>query len=331
MIRINLLKNTSGKRTRAPAALPFGAIIKTLVAVIILMLVVVSGMYAFRWWKNRPEKPPAAAVKEGPRTSPEAKAPKVARTEEEKPVVTDFEPSTHVQQTMVEDVVSDVPATADKGARSVLAGLSYTEMSRGEQMNYEYTFAKNVLQILTKAVPEGIGFSSFSMDNFQTVSAVGYAPNRDLAASLFTNLRREKFEVSNPPNSYIRPSGRQGFRFSFTCDVPLGSNPADPWLLTDHLESRSQLGAGVRAFTKAASRSGVFLSHGLTHIKTSKTGAWRRSVYHFTGKGSYRNFVGFVLQVNRNHSPCAFSTIHLRARSSGSVEISADVVFTTRE
>jgi hypothetical protein len=331
MIRINLLKNTSRKRTRIRVALPVGAIVKTLVAVIVLALVAVSGMYAFRWWKNRPENPPAFAVKERPQTSPEAKAPEGARTEEEKPVVTDFEPSTHVQQNMVEDVVSDVSTAADKGATSVLAGLSYAEMSRGEQINYECTFAKNVLQILTKAVPEGIGFSTFSIDSFQTVSAIGYAPDRDLVTSLFTNLRREKFEVSNPPNSYIRSSGRQGFRFSFTCDVPLGSNPANPWLLTDHLESAGQLGAGVRAFTKTASRSGVILSHGLTHLKTSTTGAWRRSVYHLSGVGSYRNFVGFVLQVNQNHIPCAFSTIHLIARSSGSVEISADVVFTTRE
>jgi hypothetical protein len=331
MIRINLLKSTSRKRTRNSVALPYGAIVKTLITIIVVGLMAVSGMYAFRWWQNRPEKAPAVAIKEQPRTAPEAKTPDAARTEEEKPVVTDFEPSTHVQQTMVEDVVSDVSTAADKGARSVLAGLSYAEMSRGEQINYEYTFAKNVLQILTKAVPEGIGFSTFSIDSFQTVSAIGYAPNRDLATSLFTNLRREKFEVSNPPNSYIRPSGRQGFRVSFTCDVPLGSNPADPWLLTDHLESRGQLGAGVKEFTKVASRSGVILSHGLTHIKTSKTGAWRRSVYHLSGKGSYRNFVGFVLQVNQNRIPCAFSTIHLIARSSGSVEISADVVFTTRE
>jgi hypothetical protein len=232
---------------------------------------------------------------------------------------------------MVEDVVPDVPATPDKGSRSVLAGLSYAEMSRGEQINYECTFAKNVLQILTRAVPEGIGFSTFSIDSFQTVSAVGYAPKRELAASLFINLRREKFEVSNPPNSSIRPGGRQGFRFSFTCQVPLGSNPAEPWLLTDRLESRGQLGAGVKAFTKAASRSGLVLSQGLTHIKTSKTGAWRQSIYHLTGRGSYRNFVGFVLLVNQNRIPCAFNTIHLRARSAGSVDISVDVVFTTRE
>jgi hypothetical protein len=329
MIRINLLRNTPRKQARI--ALPTGAIVKTLIAVIVVALIAVAGRYAYRWWQDRPEKPPAVAVKNESRPSHETRPAHITQPETENAVVTDFEPSTHVQQKMIEDVVSDAPGTSDKGAKSVLAGLSYAEMSRGEQINYEFMFAKNVLQILTRAVPEGIGFSTFSMDSFQVVSAIGYAPSRDQAASLFTNLRRERFAVANPPNSYIRPSGGQGYRFSFTCEVPLGSNPADPWLLTDHVEPRSQLGAGVRAFTKAASRKGILLSHGLTHIKTSKTGAWRRSVYHLTGRGSYRNFVGFVFKVNQDRIPCAFSTIHLRARSAGSVEISADVVFTTRE
>jgi hypothetical protein len=148
--------------------------------------------------------------------------------------------------------------------------------------------------------------------------------------SLFANLRRERFALSNPPQSYIRSSGDQGFRFSFTCEVPLGTNPTEPWLLTDHCESRQQLGTDLKSFAESASRSGVFLAPGLTHVKTYKSGSWRRSVYHLSGKGSYRNFVGFVIKVNQSRIPCAFSMIQLRARSGGTVDISADVVFTTR-
>ena len=193
-----------------------------------------------------------------------------------------------------------------------------------------FSFAKNVLQILTRAVPEGIGFSTLSIDSFQKVSAHGIAQGREQVTSLFTNLRREKFEISTPPRSTIRRGGGKGFRFSFSCEVPLGTNPAESWLLTDHLESRQQLGAYIKTFSRLASRNGVVLSHGLTHIKSYKTGPWRRSVYHLSGKGSYRNFVKFVLDGQQTRLPCAFSMIMLRARTGGSVDISADVVFTTR-
>jgi hypothetical protein len=330
MIRINLIATAPKKRM--PVRLPAGAIVKTLIVLVVLAAVGISALYTIRFLRNRPPKALVAKT-----TEKRVAAEKPAKTAtplgkpSETPVTTEFEPSTHVQQKMVEEVVSDAPATADKGAASVLASLTYHEMSRGEQINYELTFTKNILQILTRAVPEGIGFSTFSIDSFQTVSAKGFAPTREQVTSLFGNLRQEKFELSNPPHSSIRSTGNKGYQFTFTCEVPLGSNPMDPWLLTDHLESRLQLGPFVKTFVRLASQNGVALAHGLTHIKTYKTGSWRRSVYHLSGKGSYRNFVRFVMQLHQNRIPCSFSAIYLRARSNGSVDISADVVLTTRE
>jgi hypothetical protein len=326
MIRINLLRTTSKKRSQIH--IPVGAIVKTLAAVVLAAGIAASVWYGIRFLKNRPAKESTIVMGDN---SPAVPNGETVAQEAGQSGDTDFEPSSPTKQKMVEDVVSDIPEATGKDAGSVLARLSYSEMSRGEQINYEFTFAKNVLQILTRAVPEGIGFSSFSIDSFQTVSAQGVAPSREQVTSLFSSLRREKFELSTPPRSTIRPSGRQGFKFVFSCDVPLGSNPAEPWLLTDHLESRTQLGTYVRAFAKTASRTGVVLTHGLTHVRTYQSGSWRRSVYHFSGRGNYRNFVRFVLQLNLDRIPCAFSMMHLRARSGGSVDISADIVFTTRE
>lgn len=326
MIRINLL--TTATKKRPPVTIPVAAIVRTLAVIAVVAGVSVAAVYLLRIWKNLPLKETFVAVQDTPAATPAAPASDAVVREG---AGAGYEPSTPVQQKMVEEVVSDVSPAADKGPTSVLAKLSYGEMSRGEQINYEYSFATNVLQILTRAVPDGIGFSSFAIDSFQVVSAKGFAPNRELVTALFRNLRRENFELSMPPRSSIRPAGNQGFRFTFACEVPLGSNPAEPWLLTDHLESRRQLGSYVRTFARTASRNGVILSHGLTHVKTQKAGAWRRSVYHLTGRGSYRNFVKFVFQLHQDRVPCAFSTVNLRARSGGTVEISADVVFTTRD
>jgi hypothetical protein len=266
MIHINLLRTAPHKRK--PFSIPVAAFIRPLLVVVTVAAVAALCVGGIRWWRNRPVQAPVAAVHQEKNSAKETPdTPEPTKT----PVATGFGPSTHVQQNIVEEVVADVDAPARQEASSALAELSYNEMSRGERINYEFSFARNVLQILTRAVPDGIGFSSFSIDSFQKVSASGLAPGRALVTSLFANLRRERFALSNPPQSYIRSSGDQGFRFSFTCEVPLGTNPTEPWLLTDHCESRQQLGTDLKSFAESASRSGVFLAPGLTHVKTYKS------------------------------------------------------------
>jgi hypothetical protein len=322
MIRINLLAHAAGKK--ASYAFPWRRIVKPIAAALVVAAVAGVAVSTARWGMKRfktlqtaAAQREAIAKQEAPQVHPEA--------------AEQAEPLTQGKQAVVEEVVNDMEVQTDKGPANVLAELSYREMSRGEQINYEYDFGKNVMHILTRAVPEGIGFRSLSIDSFQTVTAAGVAPTRGQVTELFKNLRDEKFSLSLPPQSYITSGGKRGYRFSFTCEVPLGTNPANPWLLTDHLQSRRQLGAGVRSFSRTASRNGVILKHGLTHIKTYKTGTWRRSVYHMSGRGSYRAFMRFLLALNEAHVPCAFSRINLRARSGNTVDISADVVFTTRD
>jgi hypothetical protein len=262
-------------------------------------------------------------------------APKPAPAEHPAPVQplpeAEYEPSTHVKPTMVEDVVADVDAAKPRSPSGDILDLSYNEMSRGEQINYEYSFARNVLQILTAAVPGGIGFSSLAIDSFQNVSAVGLAGSREQVTALFNNLRSNKFELLDPPQSSIRPAGKQGYRFSFTCRVSLGMNPADPWQLTDHVESRENLSSYTKTVARLAARNALFLRSNLVHLSSAKSGNYRRFTYHLSGSGSYRNFVKFVLDAYKERVPCAFSRIKLQARNDGQVEAAADIVFTARE
>ncbi|MBN2037200.1 MAG: PilN domain-containing protein [Chitinispirillaceae bacterium] len=324
MIRINLLAYAAGKKPSF--AVPWRRVVKPVVIALMVVAAVGVTVSAVRWGMKRLKTIQTTAAQKKSAVKPD-----IPQSQEKTSAVTEAEPLTQGSHAMVEEVVNDMEVRTDQGPSDVLAELSYREMSRGEQINYEHDFSKNVMRILTRAVPEGIGFRSLSIDSFQTVTATGEAMTKSQVTELFRNLRNEKFDLSLPPQSYITSGGKKGYRFSFTCEVPLGTNPVSSWLLTDHLKSRRQLGSSVRSFSQRASRNGIILKHGLTHIKTYKTGAWRRSVYHMAGKGSYRSFMRFLLELNEAHVPCAFSRINLRARTSNRVDISADVIFTMRD
>ena len=263
---------------------------------------------------------------------PAAKAPAETAAVATAPEENGYTPSTHAQSKMVEDVVNDSekPGGAKKGT-SDLIDLTYGEMSHGEKINYEVAFAKRIVQILARAVPDGIGFSALSIDNFTTVSAAGLGPNRDQVSGLFSALRREHLELLGPPRSYIRSSGSNGYIFLFTCEASFGVNQAEPFLTTDHLEPRENLTTVLRTFAKDATSNGLYLPNGPMRLASEKAGEYRRFTYHITGSGTYRNFVKFVLQVNAEHLPCAFSKVRLKARSDAKLDLAADVVFTMRE
>jgi hypothetical protein len=87
----------------------------------------------------------------------------------------------------------------------------------------------------------------------------------------------------------------------------------------------------LRTFANDATRDGLYLRDAPLRIAGEKAGQYRRFTYHISGRGTYRNFVKFVLQVSSEHLPCAFSTVRLKARSDGKLDLAADVVFTFRE
>ncbi|MBN1130329.1 MAG: hypothetical protein JXA71_15160, partial [Chitinispirillaceae bacterium] len=126
MIRINLIR--TGALKRKTASFSLSALAKPLLAVLIVAVVALSGFGVLRWLKNRPVRETVVAVKE--HWGKKEKAPEPAPSAGT-PAATGFEPSTHVAQKMVEEVVADVETEHRKGAASVLDGLSYREMSRG--------------------------------------------------------------------------------------------------------------------------------------------------------------------------------------------------------
>lgn len=335
MITINLLAQALPKRT--PVAVPVGRLAALFAMAVGIAAIAVAGFYGVRWWANRPHAPPAPVVT-APQTAPavpERKPPAETAPvvqEVQAPVTTaqGYQPSTHVKSQVVEEVVNDIDASGRRKAVD-LTDLAYGEMSLGEQINYEFVFVKNVLQIFTRAVPAGIGFTMLGIDSFQTVSGAGLAPSRENVIGLFENLRREKIEMRDPPGSSIRQAGNQGYRFSFTGAIRFGVNQADPWRLTDHLEPRETVRSAVDALSRRLAAAGLRCAVRPSHLSTNKIGTFRRSSYRFSGSGPYLAFVRFVLDLNDARVPCAFSSIRIKARSSGGIDFSADAVFTTRE
>jgi outer membrane biosynthesis protein TonB len=286
---------------------------------------------------EKPAPPKPASIAPAPKVvtapAPKPAPPVVVAPPTPAPVEKGYLPSADRRPGTVEEVAEAVgkSGTRQKSGDQLVA-LAYGEMSRGEKVNYEYWFTKNIFQLLARAVPDGIGFTTLSVDGFTTISAVGFGSNREQVVGLFSALRGERLQLSGQPKSNIRPSVPKGYGFSFTGETSFGAaNPGDQYILTDHLEPRENLQGIIRSFVKETTRSGVILQDAPLRVGSEKTGDYRRFTYHITGRSTYRNFVKFVLQLNAGHIPCAFSRIRLNARGDAHVDIAADVVFTTRE
>lgn len=323
MITINLLKNYSNKPVRRRESVAKAAV--TVIVLLIVLIVAGGGAFLLRWWLRLPRspKPIAAATVQTEKTAPAGNAPLITESK--------FEPSTHVTSKIVEDVVGEIDVQDSKTKSSEFIGLQYREMSRGEKINYEVLFAKNALQILTSIVPDGIGFTSLSIDTFTALSAAGLGPNRDLVGSLFAALRRERLDLLGPPRSYINQSGGRGYRFFFTCAPSFGMNDAEPYQATDRIEPRENLPALKKNFAGIAKRNGIVVRGGLKPKSIERWGEFLRFGYHVSGRSSYRDFVKFVLDIYRSRLTCAFATIRLAARGDAAIDIEADVIFTLRE
>jgi hypothetical protein len=306
MIRINLLRE-SGKKTIQPRR-GRGKVI--LVAGIVAVVVATGGAL----WKFHPVLFPGPA----------------APQKQEYTVKKDAAPSTYAKKYIVEEVVKEVSDARQRLSTDGMLSLSYEDLSFSEKISYEALFAKNIVELLGKAVPIGIGLRSLEIDNFQTLYAMGMAPSRDLVEKVFVTLKNEKVDLLPKPLTIITPNGRNGFKFAFTGKTEFGLNLTDPFVGAVLL-SNSDLPRALSAFERIAKENSISIKKGLSMISAEKVGAYYRHQYRWSGTGSYKNFIKLVLQLYQTKQFCAFKRISINALSSSSVSVESQIIVTTRE
>ena len=299
MITINLLKKTSSKRRRGifSAAL----LVRIGIVSIVGLGIVVAGASLMRWWMEHPRTVRKAAV---------AAAVPEKRSVPAAPVL----------------APQPVPPPEKKAA-----AVASPTMSIDEKINYEITFAKNVFQKLTDAVPEGIGFGTISVDSFRTVSAVGSGTTREPVSTLYSNLRHSQLNLLGHPDSYIGKGDPAGYTFVFICKPSFDRNPADSFQTGGRLVSQKKLPTMLKTFSRLAARDGLYMLKGLSRRTIRKTDGYQQFVYHFSCGGTYRSFVKFILDLDKAQVPCAFAAVRITAINDAIVDISADINFTLRK
>jgi len=245
--------------------------------------------------------------------------------------VSDIQKKAPKSPNVVEDVVDKVsdPGGVEQPDPDVL-GVRYSDMSLTEKINYEAIFTKNVIEMFDNIVPVTVGFKSIEITDFESVHAVGLGPTQEAVTSLFVSLKNANGEFLKPPYSYIKPNGNQGYRFVFTFNPVYGLDLADPFQAVEHLGSRDNLPFLLKTFTDLAIKNGVSFTTEPKRIDSEKVDSYRRFTYRFSGLSSYRQFVSFILSLHEENVPCAFSKVALQARNRSSIQIDADIIFTTR-
>ncbi|HEX7510854.1 MAG TPA: hypothetical protein VF335_06110 [Chitinivibrionales bacterium] len=311
MIRINLLKNASEKRR------PRGRIARKIAVFAAVAICVVAlsggGLWGYRTWVTARK----ATVK----------------AEDKRVVRQDLAPSSYTGANMVEEVVKEVNDSRLKLRESGILDLPYEQLSFSEKVNYELLFTKTVCEMLSRIIPGGIGLKSLEIDNFQTVYAVGLGSSREIIERMLGALKQEKVTVLPPPYSFIKPAGKDGLRFAFSCKTQFGLNLIDPLVdgALTRLPSRAVEPDVIEEFEKIAKKSRVKLTGKPTHVSTEKFGNYYRSIYQWTGVSSYKDFVAFVLSVYDAKLMGAFKRCALAAQTAAAVKIESQIVITTKE
>jgi hypothetical protein len=307
MVRINLAKKGVSKKPDVPRFhVPVRLIAVVMVAATAAAAVVVGIRYLPK-------------VRPGKTGVPVAKAP------------TPFTPSTYKKTDIVEDVVREIASERAAGVNKQVLDLPYEELSFLEKVNYEVLFGKNVFELLSRAVPQGIGLRSLEVDNFQTVYAVGLGASRDLVSSTFIALKSEKLELLPQPLSYITSNNGEGYRFVVTCKTKFGLDLTDPFQASDHLPVRDDLPLLTKKITGIGEDAGVKWRGGPLQLTAEKIGAYRRFHYRYRGTATYNEFVKFLLDLYGNKIPCAFKKVDLKALNGSAIEIETQVIITARE
>jgi hypothetical protein len=230
-----------------------------------------------------------------------------------------------------EDIVNDAIREVNNTRRTLSGnGLPYEELSFSEKINYEVLFAKNVAELLARAVPAGIGLHALEFDNFQTIYAMGIAPSKDLVQRMFATLKAEKVTLLPKPLTLVTSNGSDGFKFAFTGKAGFGLNPADPIIATPTIGNKDLPGV-LQALERAARENSIAIVKAPTKVSSENVGAYSRNLYQWSGQGSYKNFVKFVMRMSQAKQFCAFKRISVTALSGASVKIESQVLITTRQ
>ena len=200
MIRINLLKNAAEKRR--PGGRKKNAALGIAAGAVFLAIVAAGGMWGFKALRGARTARPAPEVK------------RVVRQ--------DMAPSTYASTNMVEEVVKEVNDNRLKLRESGMLDLPYDQLSFTEKINYEFLFTKNVCEMLSRICPAGISLKSLEINDFQTVYAVGLGSARAAVEPMLSSLKNEKMTVLPPPYSFVKPAGKDGLRFAFSCQAATG-------------------------------------------------------------------------------------------------------------
>jgi hypothetical protein len=306
MIRINLLREPPAKQKKK------GRNLAPVIIVAIVAVVIAGAGGAF--WKFR-----------------SVLLPKQEKAEAQGYMVKkESAPSTYSQKYIVEDVVKEVSDANQKLTASGMLTLPYGELSFAEKINYEILFAKNVAELLGRAVPGGIGLRSLEAENFQTLYVVGLGSSKDLIQGMVTALKGERVEILPPPYSFIKPNDGKSFKFAFSCKLEFGLNLTDP-IIDAPFASKGDVMSQVSAFTQAAKECGIIVAMHPKQISSEKVGVYYRNCYQWSGTGSYKNMVKLIMQLYQTTTKCAFKRISLTALSGANLRIESQILFTTRE
>jgi len=311
MVRINLLKKAAEKRRQGgPRPL---RIVAFFCMAVCAAAIIAGGVWGYKVWKT------AGAAR--------------AKSDTKLVVKQELAPSSYASPNMVEEVVKEVNDSRLKLRESGVLDLPYEQLSFSEKVNYELLFAKNVCEMLSRIIPNGIGLKSLEIDNFQTVYAVGLGSTREVIERMLASLKTEKVSVLPPPYSFIKPAGKDGLRFAFSCKTQFGLNLTDP--LVDgslmRLPSREAVADLLDEFGKIAKKNRVKVIKKPAHASTEKFGNYYRSIYQWSGESSYKDFVAFVLSLYDAKVMGALKRCAIVAQSASAVKIESQIVVTTKE
>jgi hypothetical protein len=305
MVRINLLKSAALKKgikkTKGfPKWIP-------VVAISFLCMLLAGG--AGVWFLKTPKEPEPPVVVEQK---------------------TDFKPTTHVNPNMLEEVVKEVSDERASNQRAGFISLNYDEMSFAEKINYEVFFAKNLLDSLSRIVPAGIGFKTLEIDNFLTMYSIGLGSSSALVTQTFTILK-DHLGLLPQPYSYIKENETKGYKFVVTCKPNFGVDLLNSYQPIDHLFSKDDLSSKLSSFNTLATQNNLHFSGKPISVHVEKIREFQRIEFEWNCTGTYKNFVQFVSSLHKEQLPCAFRTIHIKAKTGNNVEISTNLIFTVKE
>ncbi len=240
---------------------------------------------------------------------------------------TDINPSTHYKPDMIEDVVREI----DGQSAGEKLFIPYEEMSVAEQIGYELLFARNIVVLLNRTMESGIRLVSLNTDDFKTIRVRGFSSSTNIIRSMFSAMKQENVTLLPAPHTTISEHRDFGYQFSVAANPQFRFDETDPFSMLDNVPFRDELAYIVRDFSSVASQNGIHLSQSPRQVSSQKSGNYRKILYRVEGEATYRDFVRFVLSLNKKNIPSAFKKIDMVATGRDRVRLGMDILFVVKE